>query len=177
MTANKKYPAPSFEEAFRKADTYQVSTPFGTVTITQLGRQITFQLYADVRRSIHHKALFSYYQQLLRRGITRINVAHLHLQGLTSSINLKRGKAILDLAYIHNGNIYEIELKTHREVGQDLTARQLTELAKYCTNLTVVVPRQDMEDMHTILTMIGLDQRIHIDSYEILHNEEDPHEG
>lgn len=177
MPATKLYPAPKFEEAYRRAEGYQVSTPYGTVTITDDGRRVSFELYPDVRQSIHHKALFSYYQQLVRRGINQINIDHLDLHGLDKSINLKRGKARLDMVYIHRGKLHELELKTHREVGLDVTARQITELARHCENLTLVVPRRDMEDMHTILAMLGLDKQILIDSFELLEDEGEENEG
>ena len=150
-----------------------MATPYGMVNVTEDGRRITFQLWDDVRQSIHHKALFSYYQQLKKRGIERINVDHLDIVGLDRSLDLKRGKAKLDMVYQVRGKLTEIELKTHREVGLDITARQLSELARYCQNLIVVVPRIDTENMYTILDMIGLRQKITVDTYELLEDERD----
>lgn len=167
------YPSPAFQKSFERANGYQVSTPYGTISITQDGRRITFQFYEDVRQSIHHKALFSYYQQICRRDPSAINVDHLDLADLDRSLDLKRGRARLDMVYILKGQIHEVELKTHREVGLDRTSTQLIEMSRYCQNLTIVVPRRDMENARTILAMIGLDKRVAIDSYELLEDEED----
>ena len=155
----------SFSQRGRRGDTYAVSTPFGVVYIADSGRKITFQLHDDVRESSHTKALFGYVQQLRKRGIVKYNVAHLDLPGLDKSLNLRRGKAILDLVYEHRGKLYECELKTHREIGLDRTAQHLTELARHSQNLIVLVPRGGMEEMTTILTMINLRDRIAVDSY------------
>jgi len=163
--------APSFETAFRQTDGYHLSTPYGTLSILNEGRRIIFDLYSDVRESIHHKALFSYYQQLQYKGVTQINVDHIDLPGLDRTINLKRGNARLDLVYLHRGTVYEVELKTHREVGLDVTAIQLKELAKHCKHLIVVVPRRDVEDMNTILAMLKLEKAITVDSFEIYEKE------
>lgn len=163
--------APTFEQAFNKATGYQISTPYGVVTVSGDGRRITFSLYDDVRESIHHKALFSYYQTLSKRGINQINVDHLDLPDLDRSLELKRGKARIDLVYIHRGQLHEVELKTHREIGLDVTRSQLLELVKHCQNLIVVVPRRDMENAYTILEMIGLKNRVTVDTYEILEDE------
>lgn len=171
MPAHRTKPAPRFDSAFDQARGYQISTPYGVVTIGEEGRRITFQLYPDVRESIHHKALFSYVQQLKKRGVIQLNIDHLDLAGLDRSIDLRRGKSILDLVYIHRGELHEVELKTHREVGLDVTAKQLTELVRYCQKLTVVVPRRDMENMQTIATMLDIDKRITIDTYELLEEE------
>lgn len=177
MPAEKRPPAPSFEKAYSKTNGYQVSTPYGLVSIAGNGRRITFQLWDDVRESMHDKALFSYYQILRRRGIDRINLDHLAIPGLDHRLPLKRGKARLDLVYSHRGQIHEVELKTHREVGLDITARQIEELATHCQNLIIVTPRRDTEDMHTILTMMGLDKLITLDTYELLEDERKPNEA
>ena len=177
MPAKKLPPAPTFEKAYSKTNGYQVSTPYGIVSIAESGRRITFQLWHDVRESMHDKALFSYYQILRRRGIVQINLDHLEIPGLDRRLPLKRGRAILDLVYTHRGRLYEVELKTHREVGLDITARQIEELATHCENLTLVVPRRDTEDMHTILTMMGLDKLISLDTFELLEDEGQHHEA
>lgn len=166
------HPAPTFQRAYDKAIGYTVSTPYGTVTISRDGRSVKFELYGDVRESIHHKALFSYYQSLRKRGINQINVDHLDLPDLDKSLSLIRGRAKLDMVYLHRGRIHEIELETHRQIGLDQTRIQLQELVKHCENLIVVVPRRDMENAYTILDMLNLKQRITVDSYEILEDEE-----
>ncbi|MDD5488951.1 MAG: hypothetical protein PHH49_08365 [Candidatus Omnitrophica bacterium] len=155
------------------ADTYTLSTPYGIVSVSQAGRRISFELFTDVRESMHHKALFHYCQSLKKRGITRYNVAHLHLPDTDRSINLKRGSAYLDLAYYHRGILFECELKTNREIGLDRTASQLKELSKHCENLRVLVPTGSMADMATILHMIHLDQKISVDTYEYTDEEPD----
>jgi len=154
-------PAPA-----RPMDIYQVSTPYGTVTISDGGRTITFELYSDIHQSRHNAALFAYLQQLTKQGVTSFNASHLHLSGRDRSLSLTRGKAKLDLVYVKDGKTYECELKTSREIGLDLTAQQLTELSKYCERLVVLVPRGCIEEMRTILTMINLDQRIAIQPYD-----------
>ncbi len=159
-------PAPA-----RAMDTYAVSTPYGTVTISDGGRKVTFELHSDIRQSRHNTALFAYLQQLKKQGVTRYNVDHLTLAGKDRTLSLRRGKAKLDLVYVQKGKIYECELKTNREVGLDLTAQQLTELVKYCENLIVLVPRGSMEEMATILNMINLDHRIAIQPYDSFEDE------
>jgi len=163
--------SPTFHRGFRHAKGYQVSTPYGLISIAHDGREITFRLWDDVRESIHTKALFSYFQQLHRRGITRVNVDHMQLPGLDHSLPLRRGKAVVDMVYMHKGQLKEVELKTHREVGLDITARQIEELSRHCQNLTIVVPRRDMEDMKTILTIIGVQEAVQIDTFEITDEE------
>ena len=147
-------------------DTYTVSTPFGTVIISDGGRKVAFELYSDIRQSRHNQALFIYIEQLLKSGVTQFNVDHLTLAGADRRLSLQRGSARLDLVYIKNGKTHECELKTSREVGLDLTARQLKELAKYCENLILLVPRGCMEDAKTICTMINLDQKITVRPYD-----------
>jgi len=160
-------PAPA-----RPMDTYTVSTPYGTVTISDGGRKVTFELYSDIRQSRHNTALFAYLQQLKKQGVTSFNTDHLNLAGRDKTLSLTRGKAKLDLVYVQQGKTYECELKTNREVGLDLTAQQLTELAKYCEHLIVLVPRGSMEDMTTILHMINLDHRIAVQPYDAGEYEE-----
>ncbi|GAH69019.1 unnamed protein product, partial [marine sediment metagenome] len=70
------------------------------------------------------------------------------------------------LVYNHQGKIYECELKTSREIGLDITAIQLKELAKHCQNLIVLVPRGCTEEMATILNMINLDRLVVIRPYD-----------
>jgi hypothetical protein len=177
MPANRTRPAPRFDQAYDQARGYQVSTPYGLVTISDEGRRITFELYPDVRESIHHKALFSYVQQLRRRGVIQLNVDHLELSGLDRALSLKRGKAVIDLVYKHRGELHEVELKTHREVGLEVTARQLKELAAHCEHLTVVVPRRDMENMQQILAILHLDLNVKVDTYELLEDEAEGNNG
>ncbi|MBA7537374.1 hypothetical protein ES705_29641 [subsurface metagenome] len=156
----------------RPMDTYTVSTPYGTVTISDGGRKITFELYSDIRQSRHNTALFAYLQQLIKQGVTQYNTDHLNLSGRDKSLSLTRGKAKLDLVYVLKGKTFECELKTNREVGLDLTAQQLTEFAKYCEHLIVLVPRGSMEEMATILHMINLDHRIAVQPYDAVEYED-----
>ncbi|MBA7587276.1 hypothetical protein ES708_29301 [subsurface metagenome] len=150
----------------RPMDTYTVSTPFGTVIISDGGRKVAFELYSDIRQSRHNQALFTYIQQLLKQGVTQYNVDHIALAGSDRRLSLQRGTARLDLVYTWQGTTYECELKTSREVGLDLTARQLKELAKYCEHLVLLVPRGCIEEARTIVTMINLDQNISIRPYD-----------
>jgi hypothetical protein len=164
-------PSTTFNQAWKKAEGYSMSTPYGILTVTNDGRRVIFDLYDDVRQSIHNKALFSYYQTLTKQGITRINVAHLNLAGLDKRLKLARGQTILDMAYMHRGHLVEVELKTRREVGLDRTRTQLLEMVKHCENLVVVVPRQSMEEMHQILVLTGLDKKVKVDTYELYEDE------
>ncbi|MBA7677228.1 hypothetical protein ES703_85479 [subsurface metagenome] len=154
-------PAPA-----RPMDTYTVSTPFGTVIISDGGRKVAFELYSDIRQSRHNQALFTYIQQLQKRGVSQFNTDHITIAGSDRRLSLTRGKAKLDLVYSRNGKTYECELKTSREIGLDITAQQLRELNKHCEHLIVLVPRGKMEEMSTILHMINLDQRIAIEPYD-----------
>jgi len=147
-------------------DTYTVSTPYGTVTISEGGRKVMFELYSDVRQSRHNAALFAYLQQLIKQGVEKFNTDHLNLTGRDKTLALTRGNAKLDLIYVHKGKTYECELKTNREIGLDTTAQQLTEMAKYCERLIVLVPRGSTEDMATILQMLNLTGRIAIQPYD-----------
>ncbi len=160
-------PAPA-----RPMDTYTVSTPFGTVIISDGGRKVAFELYSDIRQSRHNQALFTYIQQLQKRGVSQFNTDHITIAGSDRRLSLTRGKAKLDLVYSRNGKTYECELKTSREIGLDITAQQLKELAKHCERLIVLVPRGKMEEMSTILHMINLDQRIAIEPYDSFEAED-----
>jgi hypothetical protein len=165
------HPAPTFEKAYNRANGYSISTPYGVVTVSADGRRVTFQLYEDVRESIHSKALFSYYQTLRKKGVLQINLDHLDLPDLDKSLDLMRGKNRLDMVYIHRGRIHEVELETHRQIGIDQTRKQLQEFVKHCENLIVVVPRRDLENAYTIVDLIGLKGKLTIDTYEILEDE------
>jgi len=166
------YPEIETPTPARAMDTYTVSTPYGTVTISDGGRKVTFELYSDIRQSRHNTALFAYLQQLKKQGVTQWNTDHLNIHGRDRSLSLKRGKAKLDLVYVKRGKLYECELKTSREVGLDITAQQLRELAKHCENLIVLVPRGCIEEMATILHMINLDHQIAIQPYDSFEDEE-----
>jgi len=150
----------------RPMDTYTVSTPFGTVIISDGGRKVAFELYSDIRQSRHNQALFTYIQQLLKQGVTQFNTDHITIAGRDRRFSLTRGKSKLDLVYVQDGQTYECELKTNREVGLDITAIQLKELAKHCERLIVLVPRGSMEEMTTILHMINLDHHIAVAPYD-----------
>lgn len=156
----------------RPMDTYTVSTPFGTVIISEGGRKVAFELYSDIRQSRHNQALFTYIQQLQKRGVTQFNTDHITIAGSDRRLSLNRGKAKLDLVYIYEGKTYECELKTSREIGLDITAQQLREFAKHCERLIVLVPRGCTEEMSTILHMINLAQNIAIQPYDGFENEE-----
>ena len=167
MATEMQFPAPQ-----RPMDTYSISTPYGTVTISQGGRRVTFDLYSDIRQSKHNTALFAYIQQLRKQGITQFNTDHLNLTGRDKTLALTRGKAKLDLVYAHRGKTYECELKTSREIGLDITAQQLTELVKYCENLVLLVPRGCIEEAHLVLNIINLDHMVTIQPYDAFEDEE-----
>ncbi len=161
----------------RPMDTYTVSTPFGTVIISDGGRKVAFELYSDIKQSRHNQALFIYIQQLIKRGVTQFNTDHITIAGRAKRLTLSRGKAKLDLVYVHQGKTYECELKTSREIGLDITAQQLKEFAKHCERLIVLVPRGCIDEMSTILEMINLSQYIAIQPYDSSNGDSEPPEG
>ncbi|MBA7552711.1 hypothetical protein ES705_45283 [subsurface metagenome] len=75
-------PAPA-----RPMDTYTVSTPFGTVIISDGGRKVAFELYSDIRQSRHNQALFTYIRQLQKQGVSQFNTDHITIAG--TAIQLK----------------------------------------------------------------------------------------
>jgi len=155
-----------FSQRRQPIDAYSVSTPYGVVTVSDGGRTVTYQLYPDVRQSKHNVALFAYVQELRKRGITRFNTDHLNLTGRDRTLALTRGKAKLDLVYEDKGRIYECELKTSREIGLDVTAQQLTEFAKQCEHLWLLVPQGCLEEAATIVNMINITPKISIIPYD-----------
>jgi len=157
----------------RPGELYTLTTPYGTVTVSNAGRTVTFELFSDVKQSMHNTALFNYLQKLRQRGITRYNTDHLHLRGRDRTLDLNRGKARLDLVYEDRGRIIECELKTRREIGLDVTAKQLIEMVKYCENLQLLVPRGAMEEAATVLNILNLDHRVTIVPYDYFEDEED----
>jgi len=162
----------NFEIPPRPGEHYtRITTPYGLVEIKNSGRTITYTLFGDIHTSTHHKALMYYYQKLLRRGITQINIAHLRLPGLDKTLDLKRGNAILDLAYTHRGRLYEVELKTSKELGEEDSAQQIEELARHCTNLVLAVPMAATQEAWTILTILKLTKDITLDAYDVPDDE------
>ena len=153
-------------------DQYTIATPYGTLTIANQGRSITFNIHDDIRQSEHNVALYNYVQQLKRRGITKFNNDHIAIPGANRGYNLTRGKARLDLLYYDKGKIYEVELKTTQQIGTERTHMQLAELAKHSTNLVLVVKRQDSEEARTILNMVNLDHQVKVDTYEIYEEDD-----
>jgi hypothetical protein len=170
-------PSPRFEEAYQNANGYTLSTPYGIVRVSGDGRKVTFELYGDVRESIHNKALFSYYRKIVDLGATSINVDHLDLPGLDRSLNLKRGRHRLDMVYTLRGKLYEVELETHRQVGLNQTAEQLKEFAKLCENPFLVIPRRDMEDAMYILEALHIKDKIKLDFYDLREDEGESDDG
>lgn len=162
----------SLQTPQKATDTYSLSTPYGILTISQGGRRVTFELYADVRQSMHNTALFTYVQQLKRQGVTRFNTDHVNIPERDRTLSLIRGKAKLDLVYEYRGKTFECELKTGREIGLDITARQITEFVKWCDHLTLLVPRGCLEEAAIILNMINLDGHVTITPYDWVEDEE-----
>ena len=154
-------------------DETAISTPFGTVVISRGGRQITFNLYSDVRQSRHNVALFGYVQLLIKGGVTRFNADHLKIVGRDRTLSLTRGKAKLDLVFLKKGKVYECELKTSREIGLDVTAIQLTELCRHVDDLLLLVPRGRLEEADTVCKLINLSHKITIEAYDGLDQDED----
>jgi len=154
-------------------DQYTIATPYGSLTISNKGRRITFEIFDDIRQSEHNVALYNYVQQLKRNGITKFNNDHITIAGANRTYNLTRGRGRLDLVYYHQARIFEVELKTSQQIGSERTHKQLVELDKHCHNLILVVKRQDMEEASTILHMINLDTRVKVDSYEIYEEEDE----
>ncbi len=154
-------------------DEYAVSTPFGTVTISQGGRRITYDLHPGIKQSRHNVALFSYVERLIKSGVTRLNTSHIRVRGRDKTLSLTRGKSRLDLVYHRNGKVYECELKTSREIGLDVTAIQLTELCRHVDDLTLLVPKGCLEEADTICKLINLRHKITIEAYDGLDQDED----
>src|SRR3972149_10025276 len=147
-------------------DTYSLATPYGIVTISNGGRRVEFELFSDVKQSVHNTALFGYLQRLRQCGITRYNSDHVYIRGRDRTLDLTRGKARLDLAYEDKGRIMECELKTRRELGLETTAIQLKEFVKHCEHLQLLVPRGCLEEAATILGMLNMDSRVTIVPYD-----------
>jgi len=154
-------------------DETAISTPFGTVVISKGGRQITFNLYSDVRQSRHNVALFGYVQRLVKGGITRFNTDHIKVVGRDRTLSLARGKAKLDLVYLRKGKVYECELKTSREIGLDVTAIQLTELCRHVDDLILLVPRGCLEEADAITKLINIRHQVTIEAYDDEGEDED----
>lgn len=157
----------------RPTGTYSLATPYGTVSVSNNGRSVTFELFDDVKQSVHSTSLFTYLQRLRQEGVTRYNVDHLNIAGRDRTLDLRRGKARLDLVYEHRGIIVECELKTRREIGLETTAQQLTELVKRCEHLQLLVPRGSMDEAATILNMLNLDSRVNIVPYDYVEEYRD----
>lgn len=152
-------------------DTFSLATPYGLITISNRGRRISFDLYDDIRHSEHNIALYNYIQQLKRKGVNKFNNDHIAIPGANRSYNLARGRAKLDAVYYHQGKIHELELKTSQQLGTERTHKQLQEMVKHCTNLILVVRREDHEEASTILNMVGLATQVKVDTYEIHEDE------
>lgn len=166
MATDRSFIELSAERPSLAMDEYSIGTPYGTVTISQGGRSIAFDLYSDVRQSRHHVALFAYVQKIRREGVIKFNTDHIAVAGRDRRLSLNRGKAKLDLVYQKKGKTYECELKTNREIGLDVTARQLTELCAHVDMLTLLVPRGALEEADYIATLINLRHKITIEPYD-----------
>jgi len=172
MEAERQITRPGSPARGATLDQYTIATPYGSLTVSNNGRRITFEIFDDIRQSEHNVALYNYVQQLKRNGIAKFNNDHIIIAGANRTYNLVRGRARLDLVYYHQAKIYEVELKTTQQIGSDRTHKQLVELDKHCHNLILVVKRQDMEEARTILNMINLDTRVKVDTYEIYEEED-----
>ena len=148
-------------------DAYTISTPYGQVIITDGGRSVTFSIWDDIKQSEHNAALYRYVEHLHAHGITRINADHISLPYLHHDIPLTRAHRKLDLVYFKQGRIFEVELKTRRELGLEVTARHLRDLATSCENLILLVPRTELEEARTILHIIQLTAKIKVDTWEV----------
>ena len=143
-----------------------LSTPYGVVYIRNQGREVTFKIYDGISQSEHNKRLFNYVKHLRDQGVERINCDHVYYEWLDRTLKLRRGSRILDIVYMKGSKLYECELKTSREIWLDHTAKQLREFERYCENLILLVPRQDMETTQQLLKSINL-LKTKIDTYEI----------
>jgi hypothetical protein len=162
----------AFRQPRQGVDAYSVSTPYGVITISDGGRKVSYELYSDIRQSRHNTALFTYVQELRKRGVTRFNTDHLNLAGRDRTLALTRGKAKLDLVYEEKGKIRECELKTSREIGLDTTAQQLTEFARHCEHLWLLVPRGCLEDAAQVVNLLNLTHKVSIAPYDYQEDEE-----
>lgn len=169
---NNKNEGVAFRQPRQAIDAYSVSTPYGVITVSDGGRKVTYELYSDIRQSKHNTALFTYVQELRRRGVARFNTDHLNLAGRDRTLALARGKAKLDLVYEEKGRIFECELKTSREIGLDVTAQQLTEFTKYCEHLCLLVPRGCLEDAAQVVNLLNLTHKVRIAPYDYREDED-----
>lgn len=145
-----------------------LATPYGEVIISEQGRSITYRLFSDLRHSEHNFYLFNYAQQIISSGVDRFNIDHLSLPNADKSIPLTRGKARLDMVYYRGMKIFEVELKTHTQLGVDHTRRQLIETTRYCKNLILVVPAYLRDEAEQLLQLLDLPAKIAIDTYPLV---------
>lgn len=144
---------------------FSISTPYGTITVRNGGREITFKMYDSISQSEHHKRLFNYVRWLYDQGVDRINCDHVNFDFLDRGVNLRRGQRILDVVYFRNGRIVECELKTKREIWLDRTIEQLKEMERHCENFVVLVPREETEKTRQLLQSVKL-FKTKVDTFE-----------
>jgi hypothetical protein len=173
MKQEQKVAAVAIETPHAAMDEYSISTPFGTITLSNGGRSVQYELYSDIRQSTHNVALFKYVQTLMKQGVTRFNTDHIRIVGRDRSLSLTRGKAKLDLVYFKKDRFVECELKTSREIGLDVTHRQLVELCHHVDRLTLLVPRGRLEEATTIVGLIQLSHKITIVAYDDVDEDEE----
>lgn len=152
---------------FHPPNVITVATPYGQILVSDQGRTITFKLFSDLRQSEHNFYLLRYAESKIHDGITRFNVDHIIMPQATRNITLARGKARVDFVYYTGNKIHEVELKTAGHLGEDSTRKQLVELTRHCTNLTLAVPDHLRDEAEQLLSLLNLHKSIHVDTYPL----------
>jgi hypothetical protein len=143
----------------------RIESDFFIIEMDADGRGYHVRLQQYIKRAPHNQALIKYAKKLYSSGVERINADQVTLDFLDRSLSLVRGKRRIDLVYVKNNRLVECEFKTKYECGLDRTYNQLKEQLPHCENLTLLVPRNMIEDVISILKIKKLN-RITVDTYE-----------
>lgn len=147
------------------AKDFVLETPFVTVRISPDGRHFELHVNEGVNVGHHHQQLKRYVAHLNHQGVDRINADHVGFDFLDRSINLNRGKRRLDLVYFKKGIMYECELKGPKEIGLNRTWQQVDDMARHCSMLTLLVPRDKIEFVNANLELLK-NKNVVVDTYE-----------
>lgn len=143
-----------------------IQTPFFTIDIDEDGRGWHFRLDDSIKEKPHKKALLNYIVAMHERGAVHINADHCTFPYLDRNVKLNRGGRKLDCVYTYQHRVYECEIKTEREVGLNRTWEQVREQAKYCRQLTLLVPKKKVEYCNGLIKQLGI-LNVVVDTYEI----------
>ena len=135
------------------------------IEISDDNREIKIRLTGAAAKREHDKALYKVVNQIWEDGVDRINADHISLPFLDRSINLYRGDRRLDIVFYKGGRIYECEVKTAREIGEDRTYTQLRDMCQRCQNFKVYIPKEQEKHFIENLKLKGLSGVIRYDCY------------